>query len=43
MQRAMPGRAFGMGRPALTIIRPEGTVGYIGGSDSLPPPLSREE
>ena len=30
-------------RPALTIIRPEGTVAYIGGSDSLPPPLSREE
>ena len=30
-------------RPALSIIRPEGTVAYIGGSDSLPPPLSREE
>ena len=31
------------GRPALTIIRPEGTVAYIGGSDSLPAPLTREE
>ena len=30
-------------RPALTLIRPEGTVAYIGGSDSLPPPLNREE
>ena len=30
-------------RPVLTLIRPEGTVAYIGGSDSLPPPLSREE
>ena len=35
MRRAM--------RPALTLIRPEGTVAYIGGSDSLPAPLSREE
>ena len=30
-------------RPALMLIRPEGTVAYIGGSDSLPPPLTREE
>jgi len=30
-------------RPALTLIRSEGTVAYIGGSDSLPPPLTREE
>lgn len=30
-------------RPVLTLIRPEGTVAYIGGSDSLPPPLTREE
>jgi len=30
-------------RPALALIRPEGTVAYIGGSDSLPPPLTREE
>ncbi|MBQ7784551.1 MAG: RNA polymerase sporulation sigma factor SigE [Clostridia bacterium] len=30
-------------RPALTLIRPEGTVAYIGGSDSLPEPLTREE
>ena len=30
-------------RPALTLIRPEGTVAYIGGSDSLPAPLNREE
>ena len=29
--------------PQLSIIRPEGSVAYIGGSDSLPPPLSREE
>ena len=29
--------------PALTLIRPEGTVAYIGGSESLPAPLSREE
>jgi len=30
-------------RPALAVIRPEGTVAYIGGSDSLPAPLTREE
>ena len=30
-------------RPVLSIIRPEGTVAYVGGSDSLPPPLTREE
>ena len=30
-------------RPSLAIIRPEGTVAYIGGSDTLPAPLSREE
>lgn len=30
-------------RPALAIIRPEGTVAYIGGSDTLPAPLTREE
>ena len=30
-------------RPVLTLIRPEGAVAYIGGSDSLPPPLTREE
>ena len=30
-------------RPSLTVIRPEGSVCYIGGSDSLPPPLEREE
>ena len=30
-------------RPKLTIIRPEGTVAYIGGSESLPAPLYREE
>jgi len=35
MQRAV--------KPALTLIRPEGTVAYIGGSDSLPEPLTREE
>ncbi len=29
--------------PMLAIIRPEGSVCYIGGSDSLPEPLSREE
>ena len=30
-------------RPALAVIRPEGTVAYIGGSASLPAPLTREE
>lgn len=35
MQRAM--------RPNWAILRPEGTVAYIGGSDSLPAPLTREE
>lgn len=30
-------------RPMLTVIRPEGAVCYIGGSDSLPEPLGREE
>ena len=30
-------------RPQLAVIRPEGTVAYIGGSDSLPAPLTREE
>ena len=30
-------------RPSLTVIRPEGSVCYIGGSDSLPAPLEREE
>ena len=29
--------------PALAILRPEGTVAYIGGSDTLPAPLTREE
>lgn len=29
--------------PTLTMIRPEGSVCYIGGSDSLPEPLDREE
>ena len=28
--------------PALAVIRPEGTVSYIGGSDTLPAPLTRE-
>ena len=30
-------------KPNWAILRPEGTVAYIGGSDSLPPPLTREE
>ena len=30
-------------RPGWSILRPEGSVAYIGGSDSLPPPLTREE
>ena len=30
-------------RPTLAVIRPEGTVAYIGGSDTLPAPLTREE
>ena len=33
----------GPARPAWTIYRPEGTVAYIGGSDCLPAPLTREE
>lgn len=41
--RQETGRANWALRPALSIIRPEGTVAYIGGSDSLPAPLSREE
>ena len=32
-----------MMRPAFAIYRPEGTVAYIGGSDCLPAPLTREE
>ncbi len=32
-----------LARPGWAILRPEGTVAYIGGSDSLPAPLSREE
>ncbi|MED9822767.1 MAG: RNA polymerase sporulation sigma factor SigE [Christensenellales bacterium] len=32
-----------LARPGWVILRPEGTVAYIGGSDSLPAPLSREE
>ena len=32
-----------LARPALAVIRPEGTVAYIGGSDCLPAPLTREE
>ncbi len=31
------------GSPVLAIIRPEGSVCYIGGSESLPEPLDREE
>ena len=38
----MSGRS-GMNRPQLTLIGPEGEVAYIGGSDSLPAPLTREE
>ena len=30
-------------KPGWAILRPEGTVAYIGGSDSLPAPLTREE
>ena len=30
-------------RPAFTLYRTEGTVAYIGGSDCLPAPLTREE
>ena len=30
-------------KPGWSILRPEGTVAYIGGSDSLPAPLTREE
>ena len=38
----MSGRS-GMNRPQLTLIRLEGEVAYIGGSESLPAPLTREE
>ena len=38
--RSMAQRPAG---PALTLIRSEGTVAYIGGSESLPAPLCREE
>ena len=37
------GNAVRLTRPALAVIRPEGTVAYIGGSDCLPAPLTREE
>ena len=30
-------------KPGWAILRPEGTVAYIGGSDSLPAPLTRDE
>jgi RNA polymerase sporulation-specific sigma factor len=30
-------------KPVLAVIRPEGMVSYIGGSDCLPAPLTREE
>lgn len=30
-------------KPGWAILRPEGSVAYIGGSDSLPAPLTREE
>ena len=45
MERPKQGRdqARFSGKPALALIRPEGTVAYIGGSESLPAPLSREE
>ncbi len=42
-QRVEHNWARRIARPALTLIRPEGTVAYIGGSDSLPAPLTREE
>ena len=35
--------AISTSRPKLALIRPEGTVAYIGGSESLPAPLSKEE
>jgi len=37
------GAMLKLARPALSVIRPEGTVAYIGGSDCLPAPLTREE
>jgi len=37
------GEMIRLARPALALIRPEGTVAYIGGSDCLPAPLTREE
>lgn len=48
MQRAnwildRTGRAGTGAAAPLTVVRQEGNVAYIGGSDSLPPPLTREE
>ena len=37
------GRGGLEGKPPLQMIRQDGMICYIGGSDSLPPPLTREE
>ena len=42
-QAGRMGDMIRLARPVLAVIRPEGTVAYIGGSDCLPAPLSREE
>ena len=42
-QAGKTGNMLRLARPALAVIRPEGTVAYIGGSDCLPAPLTREE
>lgn len=41
--RAIINTGIRRGRPMLTIMRAEGSVAYVGGSDSLPAPLTREE
>ena len=44
MEQARNGRTWQRTeRQGWSILRPEGTVAYIGGSDSLPAPLTREE
>lgn len=48
MQRAnwmngWAGRTHRRTASSLSVVRQEGNVSYIGGSDSLPPPLTREE
>lgn len=43
MEQARNGNTRQRTKPGWAILRPEGTVAYIGGSDSLPAPLTRDE